>query len=240
MLKGNPDYGLGSRVDALYPFLGHGIFTHDGSSWKHSRELLRHQFARMQYQNLKGINKHVNDLVLLLSESTGIINLQPLFFNFTLSTTMALIFGRSVASLSEDKQEAFGRNFDYASAACAIRLLLAEFYWAYTPSKYNQACSVVKNFASDFVDQALKLRDRDDKDASSRYAFIYDLYDELKDSTLVRDQLRHVLIAGRDTTACLLSWTLWVAFSCQSAHNVDLIPSQFSPREAPIRTSPSA
>ena len=27
---------------------------------------------------------------------------------------------------------------------------------------------------------------------------------------LVRDQLVHVLLAGRDTTACLLSWTLYV------------------------------
>ena len=112
----------------------------------------------MQYQNLKDISKHVNDLVYLLSENTGIIDLQPLFFNFTLSTTTALIFGRSVASLSEEKQEAFGRNFDYALAICAMRIRPAEFHWAYTPSKYNQACSVVKNFASDFVDQALKLR----------------------------------------------------------------------------------
>jgi len=193
----------------------------------------------MQYQNLKDISEHVNDLVSLLSENTGIIDLQPLFFNFTLSTTTALIFGRSVASLSEEKQEAFGRNFDYASAICAMRIRLAEFHWAYTPSRYNQACSVVKNFASDFVDQALKLRNRNDKDASSRYAFIYDLYDELKDSTLVRDQLAHVLIAGRDTTACLLSWTLWVAFPCQSVRHLVLILSQLSPREAPIRTSPS-
>lgn len=164
----------------------------------------------MQYQNLKGINEHVNDLVSLLSQNTGIIDLQPLFFNFTLSTTTALIFGRSVASLSKEKQEAFGRNFDYASAISAMRIRLAEFHWAYTPSSYNQACSVVKEFASDFVDQALKLRKLNDTDASNQYAFIYDLYDELKCSTLVRDQLAHVLIAGRDTTACLLSWTLYV------------------------------
>jgi len=76
----------------------------------------------MQYQNLKDISEHVNDLVSLLSENTGIIDLQPPFFNFTLSTTTALIFGRSVASLSEEKQEAFGRNFDYASAICAMRI----------------------------------------------------------------------------------------------------------------------
>ncbi len=45
---------------------------------------------------------------------------------------------------------------------------------------------------------------------SNGYAFIRDLYDELRDQVLVRDQLVNVLLAGRDTTACLLSWTLSV------------------------------
>ena len=121
-LRREVDYGLGTRSDALYSFLGHGLFTQDGSSWKHSRELLRRQFARMQDQNLKDINKHVDDLVLRLFSSTGVVDLQPLFFNFTLPTTTALIFGRSVGSLPEDKQEAFGHSFDYESSICAMRL----------------------------------------------------------------------------------------------------------------------
>jgi hypothetical protein len=44
--------------------------------------------------------------------------------------------------------------------------------------------------------------------ASERYPFILELYEGLKDPALVRAQLVHVLMAGRDTTACLLSWTL--------------------------------
>ena len=54
------------------------------------------------------------------------------------------------------------------------------------------------------------MNDRDDarKTTDEKYAFIQDLYDEYKDPVLVRDQLVNVLIAGRDTTAALLSWTL--------------------------------
>lgn len=45
-------------------------------------------------------------------------------------------------------------------------------------------------------------------EALKRHLFILDLYNELQDPALVRDQLVNVLIAGRDTTASLLSWTL--------------------------------
>lgn len=42
------DFGLGSRHEQFYPFLGDGIFTLDGAGWSHSRALLRPQFAREQ------------------------------------------------------------------------------------------------------------------------------------------------------------------------------------------------
>jgi cytochrome P450 len=203
------DFGLGSRRGGLFPLLGEGIFTQDGRPWKHSRELLRRQFVRMQYQNLKVFNEHVNDLVTNLSSSSGIVDLQPAFFRFTLATTTALIFGEPVGSLGDEDQNIFANSFDYASLICAIRLRLADFHWAYTPSKFTKACGIVKEYANHFVKQALKDKgDNGAQAASGRYAFILDLYEELKDPALVRDQLVNVLIAGRDTTACLMSWTL--------------------------------
>ncbi|KAI9759874.1 MAG: hypothetical protein M1840_003076, partial [Geoglossum simile] len=197
------DFGLGPRRGGLYPLLGEGIFTQDGPPWKRSRELLRRQFARIQYQNLKVFHEHVNELVAALSTSSGIVNLQPAFFRFTLATTTALIFGEPVGSLEEEDQDTFAHSFDYASFICAIRLRLAEFSRAYTPRKFTKACGIVK--------QALKDREGNGEKADSgRYAFILDLYKELQDPALVRDQLVNVLIAGRDTTACLMSWTFYL------------------------------
>lgn len=203
------DFGLGSRRDALLSFLGEGIFTQDGHPWKHSRELLRRQFVRMQYQNLKGFGEHVDNLVASLSLTSGIVDLQPFFFQFTLATTTALIFGQPAGSFKGEELESFASNFDHASTICASRIRLADFYWAYTPSSYSKACGIVKRFVRGFVEQALEVK-KDDmlREESNRYAFIHDLYDELKDADLVRDQLVNVLIAGRDTTACLMSWTL--------------------------------
>ena len=200
---------MGTRSGALFPFIGEGIFTQDGSPWKHSREMLRRPFLKTHYQNLQSFDGPLNNLLSTIAISKGVIDLQPLFFRFTLATTISLIFGQPVETFKSEEQDAFARCFDYASLISSYRVRLQYLYWAYSPSKYRDSCSTVKAFASIYVNRALRDKEKESSaENSDRYAFIQDLYDELKDPKLVRDQLVNVLLAGRDTTACLLSWTL--------------------------------
>ena len=192
-------------------FLSEGIFTQDGPKWKHSRDLLRRPFTRIGYQDLKGFSEHVDDLLSrlsALSHQKAVVDLQPMFFRLTLATTTALIFGQPVKSLEGEAHDTFSSSFDYASLTTALRLRLSELYWVYTPLRYRTACGNVKRYALDFVNQALSHRRDDSEVSQDKYVFVEDLYEELHDPELVRDQLTHVLLAGRDTTACLLSWTL--------------------------------
>lgn len=189
--------------------LGEGIFTQDGRPWKHSRELLRRQFVRINFKDLSTFDHHVDDLIASLSSSKGIVDLQPAFFRFTLATTNALLFGERDSILKDEDHDEFARCFDYASMISAIRLRLADLEWMYKPKAFRRACAVIKKYAGHFVHQALEQQDSsDDGPKSESQALILDLHQELQDADLVRDQLVHVLIAGRDTTACLMSWTL--------------------------------
>lgn len=162
----------------------------------------------MHYQNLTGFGEHVGDLISNLQCSSGVVDLQPFFFRFTLATTTALIFGQPIKDYDNEMQHKFASSFDYASLTSATRIRLADFYWAYTPMKYRKCCDEVKEYVTGFVKQAMKNKYDDTQETEARYAFIQDLFDEYKDPILVRDQLVNVLIAGRDTTAALLSWTL--------------------------------
>ena len=210
------DFEFGSRSAGLYPFLGEGIFTQDGPAWKKSRELLRRQFARMQYQNLRVFDEHVDALeAKLTADSDGVVDLQPAFFDFTLSTTTALIFGEPVSNLSKDQSDAFEQSFNYASYISAIRIRLNELCWLYTPADYKKACKTIKMYAEHFVREAL--REKTSETHSDLHAFILNLYEELEDVSLVRDQLIHVLIAGRDTTACMMSWAVYLLVRHPSA-----------------------
>ncbi|KAI4144861.1 MAG: hypothetical protein LQ341_002538 [Variospora aurantia] len=205
------DYCLGSRRGAMFPFLGEGIFTQDGGPWKHSRELLRQPFLKTHYQDLRGFKEPVQTLLTKLSSSSGIIDLQPLFFQFTLATTTALIFGQPVESSENNQQDSFASSFDHASWITTLRSRLTDLYWIYKPSHFRAACRIVQEFADGFVTRALSASSEDKKGTvSDRYAFIDDLYAEYRDTRLVRDQLINVLLAGRDTTACLLSWTFFL------------------------------
>lgn len=191
--------------------LGEGIFTQDGHSWKHSRELLRRQFVRIHRQDSRVFDAHVEDLITKIGSASGVVDLQPHFLRFTLATTTALIFGEPVISVPGEETDAFEKSFDYASYISALRLRLADFEWIWKPAKFNQACAVIKDFAMHFVQLALEeMKQNGEKAAADKYAFIVELYKEMQDPELVRDQLVHVLIAGRDTTACLLSWAFFL------------------------------
>jgi len=171
---------------------------------------LRDQFRRIRGQVLESLSQHVEDLISKLRSSGSSVDLQPHLFRFTLATTTALIFGEPVYALPGEETDTFEKAFDNASYISAIRLRLADLEWLYKPAKFLSDCAVVKKYASHFVQLALDdLRMNGEDAASEKHAFILDLYKALQDPVLVRDQLVHVLIAGRDTTACLLSWAFF-------------------------------
>lgn len=181
---------MGSRRPGLFPLLGEGIFTQDGRRWKHSREMLRRQFARINYQTMSAFDDPINRLVAELSAANGVVDLQPAFFRFTLATATALIFGEAVGDLDHDDQDTFSKSFDYASYICAIRLRLADFCWAYSPSEFRRSCATVKRYANYFVRRALKEVEKNGEDvALKRHLFIPDLYKELQNPELMCDQL---------------------------------------------------
>jgi cytochrome P450 len=164
----------------------------------------------MQYQTLEGFREHVENLIDAISGSRGVVDLQPIFYRFTLDTTTAMIFGQSVGSLTADQgDDSFFERFNEASLITATRVRFGDLYWLYTSPGFSAAWKAVKSYADKYVKTALQGEPKDSKETESdRYTFITDLYSEYKDSTRVRDQLVNVLLAGLDSTASLLSYTL--------------------------------
>ncbi|KAJ8122697.1 hypothetical protein ONZ43_g1169 [Nemania bipapillata] len=206
------DFGLGNRKVASNPLLGEGIFSQDGPAWKHSRDLIRRQFSRVQKQTLRAFEPHVNELVASLKGAGGqgeVVDLKPFFFEFTLNTTTELLFGEPHNSLCKATQDALRDSLDYGATGVAVRVRLADLAPLYNPKKFRSACKVVREWADFFANKALNYKDEvGEEKAAEKYAFIIDLWKEMQDESLVRDQLLHILIAGRDSTAALLSWTL--------------------------------
>lgn len=215
------DYSLGLRAPTFRPLLGSGIFTQDGVAWKHSRQLLRPQFASHRSQNFEQIKRCVENLIAAVPED-GVVDLQPLCFRLTFDTTMFLLFGSSVEAADwgqvTGQESDFAKAFNVAQEYLAHRGRLGPFYWALGGKTFRDACSTCHRFVDAAVAKALEAHEtrhhvttRADEDAKDgehdSYAFVESLLQQTTDPQVIRDQCLNVLLAGRDTTGCCLQWS---------------------------------
>ncbi|KAK4446132.1 cytochrome P450 alkane hydroxylase, partial [Podospora aff. communis PSN243] len=209
------DWSFGPRREIAFPMFGDGIFTQEGEAWKHSRMMLRPQLTHRQYEDLKLFDGPLNDLLDSLPHSGGIIDLQPLFFRFTLDVTTAFLFGESVRSLKSaagSPEQNFATAFDLAQSYVIQRFRLLDLYWLIGGRKFREACRQVNEFADKVIDQNLDegISSQQDNSETGRYVFLRAAAKSFPDRAALRGQIVNILAAGRDTTACLLSWTFFL------------------------------
>ncbi|CAN3363811.1 cytochrome P450 52A12 [Diutina catenulata] len=203
------EFGLGKRHAQFAPLLGDGVFTLDGDGWKHSRAMLRPQFARDQVSHVTMWEPHVERLVAQIRKVDGPVDLQPLFFKFAMDSATEFLFGKSLESLAEDDGSSsdfsgISSDFNYAQEQLAMRALMQDLYWVVDSKRFRAACGRIHEFADTYVDAVLALSPAElEKDS---YTFLYELAKETRDPRVLRDQALNILIAGRDTTASTLSF----------------------------------
>lgn len=206
------NFGFGLRAPTFKPLLGDGIFTQEGPAWKHSREMLRPLFFSNRVDTFSIIQEHVEQLIPLIPEDQ-VVDLQPLFFRLTLDTSTYLLFGRSVNSLGEQnpQAEAFGESFRLAQSGLSHRGRLGALYWLVGGRDFRNACKTVHSFVDGIIEDALAAEGSNKaskSEAASDYVFLDALMKETRNPKILRDQLLNMLLAGRDTTASCLAWTL--------------------------------
>ncbi|QLI72644.1 uncharacterized protein G6M90_00g083950 [Metarhizium brunneum] len=210
------DYSLGLRAPNFQPVLGSGIFTQDGAAWRHSRQLLRPQFASNRVHNFEQVKKCVAHLIESIP-GDGIVDLQPLFFKLTFDTTMFLLFGNSVNSSDwgqvAGQESKFAQAFNLSQEYLSHRGRLGPFYWLLNDKAFRDACKTCHDFMDKGIAKALEAFAQtdhggkgEDRDADT-YVFVEALMQQTRDPRVLRDQCLNVLLAGRDTTACCLHWT---------------------------------
>jgi len=208
------DYELGAdRRDSFRELFGDGIFTLDGAGWEHSRALLRPQFSRKQVADVDMLSAHVK---LLLQHLDSIplgeaVDLQPLIFSLTLDSATEFLFGESAGSLLHGVQdrEGFAYNFNQCLEWIMFRLRWRQFplvQW-YTPAAMRRCNNFVHAFVDRYVARALG--PQKEKDVG-RYVFLDAVAADTQDAGVLRDQMLNILLAGRDTTAGLIGWTMFL------------------------------
>ncbi|KAL9120186.1 MAG: hypothetical protein Q9187_003265, partial [Circinaria calcarea] len=126
---------------------------------------------------------------------------------------MAVLFGRSLDSIQSQRggdETSFAQAFDRAQHQLAKRGRLGDLYWLLDGISFRRSCKGVHDFVDKIVADALEESESQPfaRYSTKRYVFLEELISRTRDPRVLRDQLINILLAGRDTTACLLSWTV--------------------------------
>ncbi|GFP52759.1 cytochrome P450 52A12 [Trichoderma asperellum] len=222
------DFGKGEQFHREWaPFLGDSIFTTDGMQWHNSRQLIRPQFTRDRVSDLHCFESHIQTLFKTMANGGPLegenqavdlgcadgrrMDIRDLFFRYTLDVATDFLLGSDVKSLTTPKQE-FAEAFNEVQR---VQNILARAYklQPLIPKKsYYDGLKVMNHFVNHFIERALRLspeelaaHTKSDKD----YTFLHELASFTRDPKVLRDQIVAVLLAGRDTTASVLSWAIY-------------------------------
>lgn len=207
-----------TRVNAMTPLFGKGIFTTDGAQWAHSRAILRPSFTRQNMTPLLTMmERHFKSLLARIPKDGSEFDVQRLFYSFTMDTATEFLMGHSTYTLDPTRSSEPEARFVEDYLICcfeAVRkiqmgpLSFLSINWA-ARSARARAWAYVDKYVDDVLNgDAAEKKKYDaefDLDGGAEYNFLREMARATDDRTLLRDQILNVLLASRDTTAGLLS-----------------------------------
>eukprot|EP01126_Amoeba_proteus_P052089 TRINITY_DN6265_c0_g1_i2.p1 TRINITY_DN6265_c0_g1~~TRINITY_DN6265_c0_g1_i2.p1 ORF type:complete len:457 (-),score=79.32 TRINITY_DN6265_c0_g1_i2:146-1516(-) len=193
---------------ALRLLFGDGIFHADGDIWKTQRQQSQPLFAKASLDSMHSVFvEKAKILCSILDESArgkSTVDLQSLFLKYTLDAFGCIGFGTEIGSLTSDSM-VFPKHFDAAQ-----RLLNKIFFvpfMAYTSAmdEYKEHVKEIDKFLYALIETP----------ANDQKFDLLSKFKQLVDNTKpeskkwLRDIIANFAIAGRDTTATLMTWTVY-------------------------------
>lgn len=210
LVSGFDDFGLPHlRVSAMETLLGRGIFTLDGASWHHARSVLKPLFARLDKDALVSTMEHHFQAMLHLVPNDGSpIDLQSLYFRLAMDFASQFLLGNSTGMLGHQaerqiKAQHFVDDYMTCSTEVVKRLGFGPLQHLRVSLSAIRAKKRVFKYIDDFIDESLKRKHSNPTDG--RNDVLTELAAATKDRKVLRDQVLHLLVASRDTTASVLS-----------------------------------
>eukprot|EP00924_Labyrinthula_sp_SR-Ha-C_P008209 maker-scaffold_11-snap-gene-6.4-mRNA-1 protein AED:0.32 eAED:0.32 QI:139/1/1/1/1/1/2/42/542 len=240
--KGDP------KKDLVYKLLGdfigpqgiftlrHGQLTHPNSHemWVKQRKTGSKIFTKRNFEDFMHevfVEKGLKVLKILDENKEKYVDMQDVFFKFTMDTIEKLFFGRTVNSV-EGEMSTFGKHFDAAhhhalaiifdNIPFAILGLIAPFPFGgrlfdfsrsltKRQKEFNYNVNQLDEHVVEVIREARRdpnLKNRRDMISNILNADIMFKGAKISDEVL-RDMVLSFIIAGRDTTACTLSWMFY-------------------------------
>ncbi|OBT85195.1 hypothetical protein VE02_05687 [Pseudogymnoascus sp. 03VT05] len=169
------DFVVGPRMSALGRLMGRGIFTTDGVHWEHSRVCQLESDAELeakfdyrplfgqvspgaQVADLDSIETHLQNLIKKLPEDGATVDMQHLFFNFTIDNATEFLLGRSINCQIDPSIEYFSEAWDYAESRSNDRLWLGKLAFLMRDAKFESSCDIVHSVVDNYIAEFLSTK----------------------------------------------------------------------------------
>lgn len=147
---------------------------------------------------------------------TAATDIQSIFFRLTIDSATEFLFGESVESQLgainglQRPEDSFATYFDKSQWVCAQRSRFEKLAFLVNSNETRHSDKQVHDFVDKFVHKALQTveNEKPADEEKANYVFLNALVAATRDPIELRSQLLNILLAGRDTTASLLSWTI--------------------------------
>ncbi|KAH8105405.1 cytochrome P450 [Cristinia sonorae] len=225
------------QKERMETFLGAGIFNRDDDSWKVHRSMARPFFSRDRVTDFELFERHSDkalSVISSLASAKAPIEVQDLFARYTLDTAAEALFGERIdsmngtlpvpgqtsmsakGSLTTDDFGAFAQAFEMAQEVIVGRTHKGYFWPALQLFKddVQPHMEVIDKWIEPIIARVLSNKAQMRKAGLStkveHSTFLEYLAENTEDPQVIKDQLLNVLLAGRDTTAALLTFVTYM------------------------------
>lgn len=198
---------------------GSGIFNVDGKLWYMQRKIASRMFTKKQFENhiWHVVEKNTAKVAEILERTDGMFDFFDLLNRFTLDTIGEIGFSCDIGSL-EDPSSPFLQSFDRVQQIMNLRFWLNPFWKVLRwfdigfERELKPHLGFLDEYARRIVHDLLK-EHASEEESSFVGLFIREASTAkegmLSQETFLRDMVLNFLIAGRDTTAQCISWTVF-------------------------------
>ena len=225
------NYDKGVLAEILEPIMGKGLIPADLETWKVRRRQIVPGFHKAYLENCISMfgrcTERTIDKLSSAAEESRVINMEEEFLNLGLDIIGLGVFNYDFGSKSSQNpviQSVYGvlKEAEHRSTFYIP-------YWNLPLSKYlvprqrqfQQDIKVINQCLDDLILMAKSSRREDDIEAlqardyskvedASLLRFLVDMRDADLEQKQLRDDLMTMLIAGHETTAAVLTWTLFL------------------------------
>lgn len=159
------------------------------------------------------LETHVAKVINRIPKDGSTVDLQTLFFMLTLDSATEFLFGQSAGSLDTGRTHERGVKFaqaftDSVTQAGNIMRVPQSLSFLLKTKKYKEDVEYVHEYVSYYVQKAVDLYNNG-TEKSKKYVFLEELAQTGYSTKKIQDELLNILLAGRDTTAALLSFLFY-------------------------------